>query len=112
MDMVKSKAKILKIIEDKMNGPFLRNEHAYALGFIMIPVMMILGVVIASSLGSSTVPQAITAASDTGNITGYTSWGQSAKVSFAAVPNFIALDYQLVFVIILLVAIAAIMGGV
>lgn len=111
MDMVKSKAKILKMVKDKINSPFLRNEHAYTSGFIMIPVMMILGVVIASSLGSSTVPQAITTASDTANITGYAQWGQSAKTSFAAVPNFIALDYQLVFVIILLVAIAAITTG-
>jgi hypothetical protein len=110
--MVKSINKKMANMKLKIEqSSFLKNDRAYASGFIMIPVMMILGVVIAASLGASTVPQAITTASDTTNITGYNSWSQSAKTSFGSVSNFIALDYQLVFVIILLVAIAAIMGG-
>jgi hypothetical protein len=86
-----------------------RDSKAEYGALIMLPIMMIISIVIAANLGSSSVPQAITAASDTGNITLYSTWGGAAKTSFTAIPNFIALDYQLVFIIILLMAVVIVM---
>lgn len=88
----------------------MSNDKAETGIIVMLPIMIIISLVVVMSLGSSVVPQSITAASDTGNITGYgTNWTAQSKNNYATATTFFGLVYMFVPIIILLGALGIIM---
>ena len=87
----------------------LAKDNRGELGTILIlPIMMIISLFVVATLGTAVIPSAITSASNTSAISGYSTWTSQTQTTMATVPTFLGIDYMFVYIIILLFAVTVI----
>ncbi len=95
-----------------LKASFINNEKAEMNKLFILPILAIVALAVITNLGSSIIPQAITSASDTGNITGYAAnWSTQTKTTWSTIPNFITLAYFLIIVGIVLFVLMSFVKG-
>lgn len=87
---------------------FLRDNRGELGMLLVLPILVIISLVVVSTFGSAIIPGAITTASNTTAISGYSTWSTQNQNLFTTVPTFISMNYLFVYVIILLTAIGII----
>ena len=87
---------------------FLKNDKAEFVGILYMGIVAIVAIVVISIFGNALIPTAITSASNTTAIAGYSTWSTSSQSMFTTVPTFISMDYMFIYIIILLALVGAV----